>query len=96
MKNISEIRNKIKRSELVSKMKAEKNQEKLKRRMKLRREELAAPELKEERLKENIPATIENMRRFDDSLVAINDEEVVKEEACDEFSNYFTAGKNAC
>lgn len=93
MKNISEIRNKIKRSELVSKMKAEKNQEKLKRRMKLRREELAAPELKEERLKENIPATIENMRRFDDSLVAINDEEVVKEEACDEFSNYFTAGK---
>ncbi|KAJ3074146.1 Ribosome production factor 1 [Podochytrium sp. JEL0797] len=85
----NEIRNKIKRSEVVNKLRMEKARTKLKRRMKTRKEEQANPELKEERLAANVPKTLENTREEDETMVDAEDEEVFASEETDEFASYF-------
>ncbi|KAJ3030476.1 UNVERIFIED_CONTAM: hypothetical protein HDU68_008892 [Siphonaria sp. JEL0065] len=85
----NDIKNKIKRSEVVNKLRIEKNQQKLKRRMKTRKEEAANPELKEERLATNVPKTLENTREADETIVDADDEEVFASEETDEFAQYF-------
>ncbi|KAI9339313.1 anticodon-binding protein [Obelidium mucronatum] len=85
----NEIKNKIKRSEVVNKLRTEKARQKLKRRMKTRKEEAANPELKEERLAANVPKTLENTREADETIVDADDEEVFASEETDEFAEYF-------
>ncbi|ORX89185.1 Brix-domain-containing protein, partial [Basidiobolus meristosporus CBS 931.73] len=77
------VKNKIKREELHLKQKQQKAKRKRDARERRRQEELANPEKKEERLKENVPKTLENTREFDETIVE-NDEE-----AQDEFAQYF-------
>ncbi|KAI8826600.1 anticodon-binding protein [Fimicolochytrium jonesii] len=84
----NDIKNKMKRSEVVSKLKSEKSRAKLKRRQRIQKEEADAPELKEQRLKDNAPKTLDNMREFDETVVG-EDEEVFQEEETDEFAQYF-------
>ncbi|TPX78388.1 hypothetical protein CcCBS67573_g00356 [Chytriomyces confervae] len=84
-----DIRNKMKRSEVVNKLRMEKARDKLKRRMKTRKEEENNPELKEERLAANVPQTLETLREEDETLVAADDEEVFASEETDEFASYF-------
>ena len=69
------IKNKIKRTEVFQKLKAEKAQEKLKRRQAIKKEEAKDPSLREERLEKNAPKTLENMREADVTIVG-DDEEV--------------------
>ena len=69
------IKNKIKRSEVYHKLKSDKAQDKFKRRQQLKKEEAADPSLKEERLAENVPGTLENLREKDETIVG-EDEEV--------------------
>ncbi|KAJ3219162.1 Ribosome production factor 1 [Dinochytrium kinnereticum] len=88
MVNPNDIRNKRKREEIYHKQKAEKNQQKLKKRLKTKEAEEENPELKEERLKENVPKTLENTREADETIVG-DDDEVLKSEASDEFAQYF-------
>ncbi|KAJ3416937.1 Ribosome production factor 1 [Chytridiales sp. JEL 0842] len=85
----SEIKNKVKREEVFNKQKAAKRQLKLKKRLKQKKEEEENPELKEERLKNNVPNTLENTREVDETIVDPEDEEVLKSEDIDEFSPYF-------
>ncbi|KAI8849722.1 anticodon-binding protein [Chytridium lagenaria] len=89
----NDIKNKRKREEVYHAQKAEKNKAKLQKRMKTRKEEEENPELKEERLKSNVPATIENTREADETVVG-DDEEVLKSEESDEFAQYFNATPN--
>jgi ribosome production factor 1 len=83
------IGNKQKRSQVLAKIKAEKKADKRKRRndRKLLEEQLgsAAPP-------KQIPRTIDNTRELDETVVLPGDEEVLGDEADDEFSAYF-AGK---
>jgi ribosome production factor 1 len=72
----SQIKNKVKREEVFNKQRQTKNQIKLKKRLKQKKEEAANPELKEERLKNNVPNTLENTREFDETIVDHEDEEV--------------------
>ena len=90
MKSLT-IKNKIKRNEVYHKQKSEKSQEKFKKRLELKKQESKDPQLKEARLAENIPATLENLREKDDTIVAM-DEEVLEDEESDEFSQYFNQG----
>ncbi|KAJ3136349.1 hypothetical protein HK100_001854 [Physocladia obscura] len=84
-----DIKNKMKRSEVVNKLRMEKAQAKLKRRMTTRKEEAANPELKEERLAANVPNTLDNTREEDDTMVDANDDEILASEETDEFASYF-------
>ncbi|KAJ3300284.1 Ribosome production factor 1 [Borealophlyctis nickersoniae] len=86
--NPSDIKNKFKREEVFHKRKAEKAKEKLKRRQKLKKAEKDNPELKEERLKNNQPKTLETLREFDETVVG-EDVEVFADEETDEFAEYF-------
>ncbi|TPX54920.1 hypothetical protein PhCBS80983_g05695 [Powellomyces hirtus] len=88
----NDIKNKMKRSDVVNRLKAEKARAKLKRRQRIAKEEEENPALKEERLKENVPKTLENMREMDETVVGENDEEVFEEEETDEFKQYFADG----
>ncbi|KAJ2864660.1 Ribosome production factor 1, partial [Coemansia asiatica] len=85
----SEIKNKHKREEVLLKQKKAKAKANLKRRIERKKEEEANPELREARLRENIPATQENTREFDEAVVQEADEEVAQEEEEDEFAQYF-------
>ncbi|KAI8324708.1 Brix-domain-containing protein [Martensiomyces pterosporus] len=85
----ADIKNKAKREEIYGKQRLEKAKAKRQRRKELKREEAENPELKEARLRENIPATQENTREFDEAVVAEEDEEVAKDEEDDEFAQYF-------
>ncbi|KAI8586389.1 Ribosome production factor 1 [Geranomyces variabilis] len=84
----ADIKNKQKRSEVVNRLKAEKARAKLKRRQQIAKDEQENPALKEERLKDNQPKTLESMREFDETVVG-EDEEVFAEEDTDEFAQYF-------
>ncbi|KAJ3144215.1 Ribosome production factor 1 [Geranomyces variabilis] len=84
----ADIKNKQKRSEVVNRLKAEKARAKLKRRQQTAKDEQENPALKEERLKDNQPKTLESMREFDETVVG-EDEEVFAEEDTDEFAQYF-------
>ncbi|KAJ3331362.1 hypothetical protein HDU76_003380 [Blyttiomyces sp. JEL0837] len=85
----SDIRNKHKREEVYNKQRSEKARLKLKKRIKIKKAEEENPELKEERLKSNVPKTIENTREVDETVVEGDDEEVFKSEEIDEFASYF-------
>ena len=71
-----DIKNKIKRNEVFHELKASKNQAKFQKRLALKKEEAKDPLLKEERLEKNIPATLENTREADETVVG-EDEEVL-------------------
>ncbi|KAJ3090984.1 Ribosome production factor 1 [Quaeritorhiza haematococci] len=86
--NPNDIKNKEKRLEVYHRLKALKAKAKLKRRLKTKKIEEENPELKEERLKENVPKTLENTREFDETVVE-DDEEVMHDEETDEFAQYF-------
>jgi ribosome production factor 1 len=85
----SQIRNKIKRSEVYHRQKAEKKKDKREKRDKKKREiaELGdsyVPEAKQ------IPRTLDNTRDLSETkLVDPNDESVLEMESHDEFANYF-------
>ncbi|KAJ3381896.1 Ribosome production factor 1 [Entophlyctis sp. JEL0112] len=85
----NDIKNKMKRSEVVNNLRIEKNRLKLKRRMRTRKAEAENPELKEERLRANVPRTLESTREADDTIVEPDDEEVFASEDTDEFASYF-------
>ena len=50
------------------------------------------PEKKEKRLAENQPRTIESTKEADCTIPDAEDEEVLMDEASDEFSSYFNSG----
>jgi ribosome production factor 1 len=81
-KEKSRIKNKLKRQELFAKLRHQKNKEKHKMRASRAKEEKENPELKEERLKTNVPDTIESKRVFDETVGA-------EVEGEDDFSSYF-------
>ncbi|KAI8618125.1 anticodon-binding protein [Chytriomyces sp. MP71] len=84
-----DIKNAMKRSEVVHKRRSEKARAKLQRRMATRKEEEANPELREERLAANVPQTLDSLREVDETLVAQDDDEVFISEETDEFAAYF-------
>jgi len=71
------IKNKMKRADVVAKIKHDKAQKKLEMRKQRKKEEEEDPTKKEERLKKNIPKTLENTREFDETVVDVDDEEVI-------------------
>ncbi|CUM62959.1 uncharacterized protein PRCAT00000519001 [Priceomyces carsonii] len=83
---LKNIKNKQKRQRVFAELKHEKNKERHKLRLARMKEERLNPELKDERLKSNVPNTIENMRVYDETIgTAIEGE--------DEFAQYFQDGK---
>lgn len=86
--NPTSIKNKIKREDVHHRVKVEKAKAKRVRRQQLKKEEEEDPEKKEERLKKNVPKTLENTREFDETIVQ-EDNEVAEDEATDEFAKYF-------
>jgi ribosome production factor 1 len=87
---INSIGNKQKRSEVLAKLNVAKKAEKRKRRedRKLLEEQLgdAAPA-------KQVPRTIDNARELDETVVLPGDDEVLGDEADDEFSAYFSGKK---
>lgn len=86
--SFSHIKNKHKRSQMVSLMKSESKKQKSKKRRgnkeaEARGEEVERPE----------PRTIEKMREADETIVPPEDSEVEDDEAMDEFEKYFAQGK---
>ncbi|CAO3681234.1 unnamed protein product [Rhizopus stolonifer] len=47
------------------------------------------PELKQKRLEENVPKTLDNTREADETITEQPDDEVAQDEAMDELSSYF-------
>ncbi|OZJ03793.1 hypothetical protein BZG36_03003 [Bifiguratus adelaidae] len=90
-KEASNIRNKLKREEVYHKRKVDKAKAKSAKRNQLQKEEEEDPEKKAERLTKNVPATIENTREYDETIVANEqeDSEIQEDEATDEFAQYF-------
>ncbi|KAL1918580.1 uncharacterized protein VTP21DRAFT_2602 [Calcarisporiella thermophila] len=86
---VTSIKNKMKREEVYQRLKAEKAREKREMRKQRKKEEEQDPSLLEERLKNNVPKTLENTREFDETVVEEADEEVAEDEATDEFAQYF-------
>ncbi|KAG9304286.1 hypothetical protein G9A89_019848 [Geosiphon pyriformis] len=88
----SQIKNKIKREEVHNRQQQEKIRRKLALRKQRRNDEAQHPEKKKERLAKNIPKTLENTREHDETIVVSDDEEVLEDEANDEFLQYFREG----
>lgn len=87
MKNPGQIRNKVKRSEVYAKYKEQKK--KLKKKLRtLRDKEVEA--LGEAAPPKQIPKTIENQRKYDETYVEGDDDEVAGDEKDDEFSKIFS------
>jgi ribosome production factor 1 len=63
--DLSRVRNKLKRQDLFVKQKRDRENTRRDERMRRKREEIKNPQLKEERIKKNIPATIERKRTWD-------------------------------
>jgi len=82
--DLSSIKNKVLRQELYRKQKHEKNIEKIAERKKRKHEAAASGEPLERKQK-----TLDNMRVKDATVVERDDEEVMQDEASDEFSAYF-------
>lgn len=87
-RNPSRIKNKLKRSEVYGKYLLEKKNQKKQSRIQRAKEaqELGADE---ETLKKT-PRTLENAREIEPTMVQPNDEEVMGDEATDEFADYFS------
>lgn len=84
-RNISEIKNKLRRAEAYRQMK--RDQKKAKKVEKKRKEKEA--KLLGQDLPKQVPKTIESMRVYDETMVAPGDEEVEIEESVDEMASYF-------
>ncbi|KAJ3516935.1 hypothetical protein NLJ89_g805 [Agrocybe chaxingu] len=93
----SQIKNKIKREEVVRKAKKAKNQQKLQRRLEQAKLEANDPSLKKKRLAENVPRTLDNTRDFDPSILTADpsisqtQDELDADLANDPFASYFTS-----
>ncbi len=88
------IKNKIKRQEVHQRRKAEKAKKQLKEKL-LRKQEAAELGSEAPQRDKAPPKTLENQRDADVTLVSPGDNEVVAEEALDEFAAYFTGAKQA-
>ncbi|RCK62201.1 Ribosome production factor 1 [Candida viswanathii] len=80
---LKNIKNKQRRQKVFAELKHEKNKERHKLRLERAKEERLNPELREQRIAENIPATIDSKRVFDETIAA-------EVEGNDEFESYFT------
>jgi len=90
VKNPSGIKNKMKRAEVYAKYKTQKS--KLKK--KLREDRVKEVEaLGEKAPPKQIPKTIENMRKADETMVRADDVEVLGDEKDDEFAAYYSNEK---
>jgi hypothetical protein len=101
--NISMIRNKVKRQELFRNARIEKSKAKVAERKQRAQAEKLHPKLKEvhehlprvradkqERIKTNVPATLETLREFDETIIADhNDQDLQADLASDEFASFF-------
>ncbi|ORZ39200.1 anticodon-binding protein [Catenaria anguillulae PL171] len=94
MKNPSEIKNKEKRQQVYAKLRAERTRTKLEEKKRRKKLEDANPELKDQRLKANIPRTIENTKEYQEAIVD-NDDEVFADEDSDEFADFFSGARGA-
>jgi len=90
----NKIANKIRRETLYAREKRTKQQERLARRMELRKLEKNDADAKERRLAENIPATIESKREYDETLITVKDDVLALEDATDEFASCFNGSSN--
>jgi len=86
--SFAHIKNKHKRSQMVTLMK----QEKKKQQAKVRRGRKEA-EARGEKVERQEPRTIDKMRDADETIVPAEDSEVEEDEAMDEFEKYFQGGK---
>lgn len=86
----STIKNKMKRSEVFHRQQLDKNREKREARERRRRE---AEELGEAAPAKAVPRTLENTRELEETLVNPDDEEVLADEADDEFAAFFRGEK---
>lgn len=82
---VKSVRNKMRREKLLATIKHERNKQRHQMRARRAAEEEADPELREERLKNNVPATIESKRVYDETIGT--------EVEVDEFDQYFEEGK---
>lgn len=82
---VSSIRNKMRRARILSSLKHSANKDRHEMRHKRARQETANPEMKEERLAQNVPHTIESKRVYDETIGTEIDG--------DEFDAYFTDGQ---
>lgn len=87
MKNPGQIKNKAKRAEVYAKYKEQKK--KLKKKLRTLKEK-EAEELGEAAAPKQLPRTIENTRKYDETFVDDNDEEVLGDEKDDEFAKIFS------
>ncbi|ABN66426.1 predicted protein [Scheffersomyces stipitis CBS 6054] len=82
---LKNIKNKHRRQKIFGEIKHEKNKQRHKLRAERAKEERLNPELKEERIKNNVPETIDSKRVFDETIAA-------EVEGEDEFQQYFNSG----
>eukprot|EP01102_Stenamoeba_stenopodia_P003676 TRINITY_DN13833_c0_g1_i1.p1 TRINITY_DN13833_c0_g1~~TRINITY_DN13833_c0_g1_i1.p1 ORF type:complete len:356 (-),score=86.61 TRINITY_DN13833_c0_g1_i1:95-1123(-) len=82
----SQIKNKIRRNQVYQVEKAKKKKEK-KQRREMRKKE--AELLGDKAPPKQIPRTLDNTREFDETIVSPDDQEVIEDEATDEFAQYF-------
>ena len=90
VKQPGKIANKVKRTEVYHKFKAQKKADKKKRKAERLKE---AVELGEAAPPKQTPRTIENTRVADETAVLPDDDEVLGDEVDDEFANYYTSEK---
>lgn len=83
---ISRIKNKIRRREVYEKYLLEKKKKKQEDRAQKKK---LAEELGDDAPPKQIPRTIENTREVDETMVPEDDDEVMQDEALDEFASYF-------
>ena len=95
IRNISEIKSKVRRNEEWVKLKREKKKDKRARQDERKKEAEACEERGEEAPEKLVPKTIDSMREYDETTVGgkegtEEDEEVEHDVANDEFSSYFS------
>ena len=91
---ISSIRNKQKRQEVFQQVKQVEKQAKRAAQIQRKKREADNPELKAQRLRENVPRTIENTREADETIVDPEDEEVKADQDADAFASFFAEQRN--
>lgn len=87
MRNPSQIKNKAKRTQVYSKYKAEKKKVKKRARDERAKQEEELGALAPPR---QIPKTLENTRKHDDTMVDAEDDEIIGDEQDDEFAKFFS------
>lgn len=83
-RNISEIKNKQRRTEEYIKLKREKSKQKQQRRKQIRKAIEAG-----QNVPKQVPRTLENTREPDETMVNPEDEEIILDQCNDEFSTYY-------